>query len=589
MSSGEAVHLPLAPGQSPLPWQVRAVQAIKREMRAGKRRILTMAATGCGKGSLAAGLIVATHNANKRSLFIVNRDELIDDVMERALAANPRLLCGKVKGPQNEIDRRVVFASAQSLQKERLNDIGHFDYLFVDEAHFAATPTWSAIIERVRTVNPDALTLGFTATPYRTGSSGGTKGLGQSFDVLASSYTLEEAIRDGVLSPLICKAVDTHLDLTGVDPDDEKKLAKLVDTPERNQSVVTTYLAERPGKQGIAFCCSIQHAKNLARAFTDRGVSASWVSGDDPQREEKIRAFKQGRTTILCNRDLLTYGFDHRPLEVVMLVRPTTSLLLFPQMVGRGTRIAPGKESGLILDFVANSAGLGLVSIADLSTPPPHVRITVGAVVRHRRDEELDDGLVTAIGENDTAEVMWRGVEGQDGLFPTKDLVLLREPRAPETLTLTPTVIGTSTFTVELFGSEAGKRIGWYTYESQTYGKVKLARGKTESALLVPDEPRSQNWTCYLLRRGTNDPEIVKQGRYHECESAACTAIRDPQDWNKDWLGDPATDKQLAALRKFRIRRDKLSKGEAAMLLDVKIGLAKVFPREGSSRWRAAE
>lgn len=579
MSAAEAVNLPLAPGQTPLPWQEEAVRAVKREMRAGKKRILTSAATGCGKGSLAAGLIVAVHNARKRSLFIVNRDELIDDVMERALAANPRLLCGKVKGPLNEIDRLAVFASAQTLQKERLKDIGHFDYLFVDEAHFAASPSWSAIIKRVIEVNPEAIILGFTATPYRTGSAGGTKGLGDVFEVLASQYTLEQAIRDGVLSPLICRAIDTHLDLTGVDPDDEKKLAKIVNTPERNASVVDAYLAERPGKPGIAFCCSIQHAKDLAAAFTARGISASFVSGDDPQREEKIRAFKQGRTTILCNRDLLTFGFDYRPLEVVMLVRPTTSLLLFTQMVGRATRLAPNKESGLILDFVANSAGLGLASIADLSTPPPHVRITVGAVVRHRRDEDLSEGVVLELGADDDAEVCWKGVDGQDGLFPCKDLVLLREPRPPATLTPTPAVLGTSTFTVELFGTEAGKRVGWYTYESQTYGKVKLARGKTESALLVPEEPRSQNWTCYLMRRGGDGVHVLKAGRYHECESAASAAIRDPQDWNKDWLGDPATEKQLAALRRFRIRREKLSKGEAAMLMDIKIGLARVFPR----------
>jgi superfamily II DNA or RNA helicase len=581
MSSG--VDLPLAPGQSPLPWQVEAQQAIAREIRAGRTRILTSAATGSGKGSTIAGLIVLCARRKKRTLFIVHMDELIEDVMDRALLAEPRLIAGKVQGARNEIDRPCVFASAQTLQKDRLRDIGHFDYVFLDEAHRSATPQQKAIISRVLEVNPKAIILGFTATPYRTGSSGGTKGLGEVFQVLASQYPLEQAIRDGVLSPLVCKAVDTHLDLTGVDPDDEKKLAKVVDTDERNASVVDHYLQERPGKQAIAFGCSVQHAQRLAEAFTARGVAASWVSGSDPQRAEKIRAFKSGRTTVICCNDLLTTGFDHRPVEVVLLVRPTKSLLMFTQMVGRATRKYPGKESGLILDFAGNASGFGLASIADLSTPPPHVRITVGCIVRHRRDEDLAEGTVLALVPEDAAEVCWKGVEGRDGDFPVKDLVLLREARPPDVLTLTPAVLGTSTFTVELFGSEAGKRIGWYTYESDRYGKVQLARGKTVSALLIPDAPKSNDWSCYLLSRGDAPPTPIRRGRYHECQSAAVAAVPDPQDWNKDWLGDPATERQLSALRKFRVKRDKLSKGEAAMLLDVKIGLAKLFP---SRAWK---
>lgn len=581
--------LPLAKGQTPLPWQVAAVDAIRREVHAGRRSILTSAATGTGKGSLVAGLIVLCARAGKRCLFIVHMDELIDDVMERALAAESRLYSGKVKGPQNEIDRQCVFASAQTLQGERLKDIGHFDYLFFDEAHFSATPTWTAIRKRVLEVNPAAITLGFTATPFRTGSSGGTKGLGATFEVVASQYTLEDGIRDGVLSPLVCRAVETQLDLTGVDPDDEKKLAKLVDTPERNAKVVDVWFGERPGKPTIMFCASIAHAKHLAEAFTARGVAASWTSGEDPQRKEKIRAFKNGHTTVMCNQNLLTTGFDYRALEVVGLVRPTKSLLMLFQMVGRGTRVFPGKESGLILDYVSSTtAGLGFVGIADLSTPPPSVRITVGCIVRHRRDEALPEGTVVGLRDEEQADVIWAGRSEADGVYPCRDLVLLRPARVPDTLVLEPNVIGTSTFTVILFGKDAGRVVGWYQRDSKTYGKVYVTKGKDEAALLIPTAPKSHTWEYWHLakRWGEKSTATLRHiGHFHECKDRAEAVIDRPQDWNKDWLGDPATEKQLKALHKTG---QKLSKGEASMLLEIKYGLMAVKDARKIVAWGGA-
>lgn len=566
----------MPPGRIPLAWQDRAADETRALIKAGEQRILIPAATGTGKGSLAAAFIVACCRARLRTLFIVHLDELIEDVMERCLQIEPRLYSGKVKGPQNEVDRQAVFASMQTLQGDRLLSLWRFDYVFYDEAHMSDTPTGRAIIERVFSVNERAILIGFTATPFRSGSAGRTKGLGKVFKAATTPYSLEDGIKDGILAPLLGRVVDTHLDLTGVDPDDEKKIARIVDTPERNKAVLEAFLRERPERQAIGFAASIEHAKNLAAVFSEAGIAASWVSGLDPQRKEKIRAFKADKIHVLWNQNLLTTGFDHPPIETVMLVRPTKSLLMLSQMVGRGTRVHRGKPDCIILDFVANTQGFNAKTMIDLTIPPPNVRITVGCVVRHRDDEELEEGTVLELLPDEAAHVCWAGVDGRDGPFPTSDLVLLRPPRVPETLTLTPSVIGTTTFTIALYGENAGRKIGWYRYESARYGKIDVARGEGVAVLLVPVEPKSHQWKCIAVRKAWGArswAELVHEGPYHEVQARAATVIDKPLDWNKDWIGDPASDRQLAALKRFKLRREHVSKGEAALLLDLKIGL----------------
>ena len=565
----------MQPGFTPRAWQLACVNALYKHMPQHKR-LLVSVCTGGGKSDVIPGLMVKAARKGRRSLFVVNRDELIDDVWNRAHRIDSRLYSGRVQGPRDEIDRQAVFASAQTLQKERLNSIGKFDLVVWDEAHHLGAKSWAAIQRKVSEVNPAAWHIGFTATPFRTGPSGGTRGLGEAFDILAYEYSLEDGIRDGVLSPLVCKAVETHLDLTGVDPDDEKALAKLVDTDERNRTVVESYLEHLRGKSAIAFCASIAHAKRLAIAFQMAGVKAEAVWGTDKDRDKKIAAYKEQRIDVITNRDLLCEGFDAKHTHGVLLDRPVQALGLFCQMVGRATRLWPGKEHGLILDFVANSSGLTLASIADLSTPPPSVRITVGCIVRHRRDESLPEGTVVALRDEEQADVIWAGRSEADGVYPCRDLVLLRAARVPDTLVLEPNVIGTSTFTVILFGKEAGRVVGWYQRDSKTYGKVYVTKGKDEAALLIPTAPKSHTWEYWHLakRWGEKSTATLRHtGHFHECKDRAEAVIDRPQDWNKDWLGDPATEKQLKALHKTG---QKLSKGEASMLLEIKYGLMAV-------------
>ena len=358
--------VPLPPGMTARKWQREAMSAI---CSTKSRRALVSAATGTGKGSLIAAFAVRVFHLNKRLLFLVHRDELIDDVMARAKAAYPGIDAGKVKGPFNQYDRQIVFASVQTLRGRRLTDLEHFDYVVTDEAHHAIAPSYLAIYQHVESVNPKWRHIGFTATPFRYGGFGKTAGLGKAFDQLVYEYPLAKAIEDGALAPLRGVAVETHLDLAGVDPDNVDRLVKIVDTPSRNQIVAEKYLELAAGKQAICFSVTIEHAAHLAQAFVKAGVNAEVVWGTDPNRAEKIARYKEGKTRVLCNCELLTEGFDAPQTEAVILVRPTGSIGLYSQMVGRVTRLHPGKTEGLVIDFVGNAAKYPLVRLSDLTTP----------------------------------------------------------------------------------------------------------------------------------------------------------------------------------------------------------------------------
>ena len=409
----EPSEVPLPSGKTPLRWQEEAMRAL-RVYAGSHQNILISAATGCGKGSLAAAVLVKAARAKKRCLFIVHRDYLLDDVMARTLEVEPSLYAGKVKAKLNEMDRFTVFASVQTLQGKRLATVGRFDYVITDECHHSPSPSHRKLHARLREVNPNIKHIGFTATPFRNTGGGKTKGLGEVFDVLAYEYPLADAIAEGALCPIRCLSIETDLDLSDVDPDDEDRAAKLVDTPDRNGVIVEKYrehLTEVDDEwsevhhPAIAFCASVDHAVHLAEVFRAAGIKAEavWESsknqGKDKERKRKIEDYLSGKIEVLTNRALLCEGFDAPATRGVILAAPTDSLGLFAQMVGRCTRLskATGKTEGLVLDFVAASTTHNLVTVADLTRPTKNPRIEVGATVRHRRRAELSEGIVMGL------------------------------------------------------------------------------------------------------------------------------------------------------------------------------------------------
>lgn len=565
MSEGRLLPalVPLGPGMVPRKWQEECMLAIREALKI-YQRILISAATGTGKGSMIGSMAVKVAMTGKRLLFLVHRDELIDDVMSRARLYYPQIQAGKVRGAVDEVDRQIVFASVQSLHKKRLPSLGHFDFVITDEAHHATAKSYLDIYRRVEEVNPKWKHIGFTATPFRSAGGGKTEGLGKAFERLVYEYPLQRAIDDGALCNIRGVAVETELDLSDVDPDDEDALARVVDTPTRNQIVAEKYLELAGGKQAICFGVKVEHAKNLASAMVSAGVKAEAVWGGDKKRDQKVAAYKQGDIQVLCNCGLLTEGFDAPQTEVVILVRPTGSIGLYSQMVGRATRLYPGKEEGLVIDFVGNADKHKIVVMSDLTTPKEQPRIAPGDEVRIRNVA----GLVTKVLQ--VRGFVSRQEEGEAKIeacpekwLPTKDLFHIVLKGEPEEMEI-PIALGANHFPVCLFGKS---RTFWYCYDGSN-GKTFLAKGKTRIALIRKHNDTWELWVREFFGGGIWDaPVRVTTGTFQECSAA----VEVQTEVERGWMEEPATEGQIAALRKFNVRRSSLTKGEAAQIIEVKI------------------
>lgn len=585
--------LPLAPGQVARPWQTAAMEALFEGLRTW-RSVLVSAATGTGKGTLIASLIVRAARRGSRVLFLVHRDELIEDVMRRAYQIEPALQAGKVQGDRNELAAQVVCASVQSLHARRLQGLaGRLDLVITDEAHHAEAASYRRIYDHARTLNPKIAHIGFTATPFRNAGEGRTEGLGNIFEALVYEYGLSQAIQDGVLAPLECVQIETDLDLSGLDPEDEAQLSRVIDTPERNRLAVTKYREHLQGKPAIVFGVSVAHARALADAFCDAGIVARAVWGEMPRaaREAALSGYKSGEIAVLCNKDLLTEGFDAPRTVGVLLLRPTGSRGLFAQMVGRCTRLCSGKEAGIVLDFAANSSTHDLASLSDLTAPEEREEETTtlspGDRVRLRaRKASRGEGLVVTVqaGTVPRVEVEWL-TDGATTWHTPRELARLRKGGAQEELfRVTPRVAGAREFRVTLFG-EGRRAGGWYEYlDTKKRRRLTLTSSGADRVTVQLIETET-GWEIWVVEPGRvqridAQPVTLEVAQTLGAAQLARLEVK-PLDFRAGWLKEPASEKQLNALKKWRIRHSPqgLSKGEASLLLETAIARARIDER----------
>lgn len=259
---------------------------------------------------------------------------------------------------------RVIVASVQTLVK-RLDDenLPKPDIIVIDEAHhLTLDSTWGRVVSAF----PDAKLLPVTATPCRLDGKGLGLGAGGFADELVMGPTMRELIDAGFLSPYRIFAPPNALDLTGVRTRmgdyAKEQLATAVDKPSITGDAVEHYQRLAAGKRAVAFCVSVAHAQHVATEFHAAGVPAEFLDGtlDALERDRIIKRFEAGQTLVLSSCDIVSEGFDLPSIEVAILLRPTQSLSLYIQQVGRALRTFPGKTEAIILDHVGAVATHGL-------------------------------------------------------------------------------------------------------------------------------------------------------------------------------------------------------------------------------------
>jgi superfamily II DNA or RNA helicase len=360
------------------PYQRQCLERLRQRYRDGKRRLLVSLPTGTGKTVIFAQF-PHYFRMKKRLLVLAHREELLEQ-RQKFHDAHPTLRAEiEQAGKRASAECKVVIASVPTLGRAgsaRLAALDPQDFylIVVDEAHHAVAKSYRTIFEHFQLLAPDTprMLVGFTATPRR----GDQQGLGQIFEEIAYSRSLEEMIRARFLCPVAGWRVNSNVNLDGVQVKAgdfvESQLARVVHVAERNALLLRAYQDLARQRRCIVFCVNVAHAQDVAALFRQAGIRAAAVWGTMPKDERRttLAQLSNGTLEVVTNCNVLTEGFDEPRIDCILMGRPTRSRLLYAQMVGRGTRLHPEKSDLLVIDVADNSRThtlAGLHALFDLN------------------------------------------------------------------------------------------------------------------------------------------------------------------------------------------------------------------------------
>ena len=336
-------------------YQEQALAKLRASLAGGNRRVVLYSPTGSGKTEMGFAMITGALAKGKRVLFIANRKELVAQASRRLTRAGIAHGILQADNTRN-LDAGVLVCSIDTIARRGVpDDVG---LILIDEAHAVAGSTkYRSLMFRLNLVP----VVGLTATPFSPGLGKHYDELrGPLFQELVEATTIRELIDQGFLCDLDVFA-PADPDLTGVKTQrgiggeldyNEAQLAAAVDKPQLVGDIVQHWQRLAAGKPTVVFASNIAHSQHIVAAFQRAGVAAAHVDyhHDDDERAEILKGFNEGRFTVLSNSALLAEGWDAPHAEVMILARPTKSLIRYVQMVGRVLRPHPGKERALLLD-----------------------------------------------------------------------------------------------------------------------------------------------------------------------------------------------------------------------------------------------
>jgi DNA repair protein RadD len=331
-------------------YQADAIAGVRAAFTAGHRRVLLVAPTGAGKTVMFSHLAGAISARGQRVLLMAHRDELLDQISRTLGQFGVEHGFIAARRPLN-LEQRVQVAGVHTLKGRAHRLAWRPDWIVCDEAHHATAGSWAKIIAAY----PDARVLGVTATPERLDG----RGLGDVFDVMVRGPEVADLIRRGFLSPVryYCpRTVDTDGLKMRMGDYRHADVDARVNTARVTGEAVDWYRKLCNGAPAVAFCASIKHSEHVAETFREAGFR--WVSLDSTMtpdaRAAAVRGLGNGTLNGISSCDIISEGFDLPCVTAALLLRPTASVGLYLQQVGRVLRIAPNKPHAIIIDHVGN-------------------------------------------------------------------------------------------------------------------------------------------------------------------------------------------------------------------------------------------
>ena len=329
------------------PYQKEAKTAILNSWKEYQRSLLVLP-TGTGK-TIVFSKVAEERAAAGNVLIMAHREELLSQAADK-IWKSCHMQCALEKADSSCLDSwwPITVGSVQTLMSEKRLSRFRKDYfktIIVDEAHHVLSDSYQRVLNHFS----GAKVLGVTATPDR----GDKKNLGQYFDNLAYEYSLLNAINDGYLCKIKAKTIPLQIDLNQVKiSQGDYQVNDLGDALEPYLEQIADAMTEYMDRKTVVFLPLVSTSQKFCQMLNDRGFRACEVNGNSPDRAQILQDYEDGKYNVICNSMLLTEGWDCPSVDCIVILRPTKVRSLYCQMVGRGTRLADGKDHLLLLDFL---------------------------------------------------------------------------------------------------------------------------------------------------------------------------------------------------------------------------------------------
>jgi superfamily II DNA or RNA helicase len=330
-------------------YQAKSVKQIRDAYSSGSKRILFVLPTGGGKTAIFSHITESAYSKNNSVFILVHREELL--LQSSKKLAELGVPHGRISPAFSHTRDKIQVCSVQTLANRIDSMYGTPDLLIIDEAHHATAGTYSKILEKWNR----SLVLGVTATPERMDGTG----LGNVFDTIIEGPSIETLTSLGYLSPfkIYAPPMNLNFDNIKISQGDYAKgeLEKVMDRPSITGSAVDHYRKLCNQKPAIAFCTTVNHAKDVSDQFNSSGIKSMCIDGkmDKALRKKAINGLGNDYL-VLSSCEIVSEGTDIPAVTGAILLRPTLSLGLYLQQVGRILRPFEGKEESIILDHVGN-------------------------------------------------------------------------------------------------------------------------------------------------------------------------------------------------------------------------------------------
>ena len=324
-------------------YQTDGLNKIFEKWKAGKRSVLFQMPTGTGKTVLFSEIVRRGFNKKRKILIVAHRKELVEQIKNKLISKN--IEAGIIMaGEKPDYSKIVQIASIQTLSRRKHPEA---NLIIIDECHHAKADTYKKLWE----IYPNTKFLGVTATPIRLNGDG----FDDLFEDLIISMSVQEFISLGFLVPIthyVCSNPDLSKVKQRQGDYETKMLADIMMNNSVMSDLVESYQKICDGKTAIIFAVDVEHSKEISIRFNRAGISAAHIDAKTPtlERQRILSEFRDKKIKVVSNVEIITEGFDFPECEVVQLARPTKSLSLYLQMVGRVMRTAKGKKEGIILD-----------------------------------------------------------------------------------------------------------------------------------------------------------------------------------------------------------------------------------------------